>query len=52
MFFSSNAVMGIMRSFDKNYIGFTKRRELHQRWVALRLTFILFILFFTLPVTP
>jgi membrane protein len=46
MFFSSNAVMGIMRSFDRQYIGFIKRRDLHQRWVALRLTFILFILFF------
>jgi membrane protein len=46
MFFSSNAVLGIMRSFDKQYIGFTKRRSYHQRWVALRLTFILFILFF------
>jgi membrane protein len=46
MFFSSNAVMGIMRSFDKNYIGFKKRKGLHQRGVALRLTFILFILFF------
>jgi membrane protein len=46
MFFSSNAVMGIMRSFNKNYIGFKKRKSLHQRWVAIRLTFILFILFF------
>jgi membrane protein len=46
MFFSSNAVMGIMRSFDKQYVGFIKRHGLHQRWVALRLTFILFILFF------
>lgn len=26
IFFSSNAVMGIMRSFDKNYIGFKKGR--------------------------
>lgn len=46
MFFSSNAVMGIMRSFDRNYIGFTKRKDFHERMVALRLTFILFILFF------
>lgn len=46
MLFSSNAVMGIMRSFDKNYIGFRKRKTLHQRWVAIRLTFILFVLFF------
>ena len=46
MYFSSNAVLGIMRSFDKQYIGFTKRGSYHQRWVALRLTFLLFILFF------
>jgi membrane protein len=47
MFFSSNAVMGIMRSFNKNYIGFKRRNTFHQRWVAIRLTFILFILFFS-----
>lgn len=46
MYFSSNAVMGIMRSFDRQYIGFVKRKGLHQRWAAVRLTFILFILFF------
>jgi len=46
MFFSSNAVMGIMRSFDKNYVGFRKRKGIQRRWVAIRLTFILFILFF------
>jgi membrane protein len=47
MLFSSNAVMGIMRSFDKNYIGFKKRKTFHERWVAIRLTFILFFLFFS-----
>ncbi|MGK2862184.1 MAG: YihY/virulence factor BrkB family protein [Chitinophagaceae bacterium] len=46
LFFSSNAVMGVMRSFDQKYIGFTKRKGLHERFVALRLTLILFILFF------
>lgn len=45
MFFSSNAIMGVMRSFDKNYIGFIKRKGLHQRWVALRLTILLFVIF-------
>lgn len=47
MFFSSNAVMGIMRSFNKNYVGFRKRKTFATRWVAIRLTFILFLLFFT-----
>ncbi len=46
MFFSSNAVMGMMRAFDKNYVGFVRRRGLKRRYHALRLTFILFILFF------
>lgn len=45
MFFSSNAVMGVMRSFDKNYVGFIKRKGLSQRYAALRLTIILFVLF-------
>ncbi|WP_262915140.1 YihY/virulence factor BrkB family protein [Niabella ginsengisoli] len=26
LFFASNAIMGIMRSFDKDYLGFTKRK--------------------------
>lgn len=46
MFFSSNAVLGIMRSFNKNYIGFRRRRTLSERWVAIRLTAILLLLFF------
>ena len=33
-----------MRSFDKNYIGFRKRTGLQKRWVALKITMILFIL--------
>ncbi|HMU10666.1 MAG TPA: YihY/virulence factor BrkB family protein [Ferruginibacter sp.] len=41
-FFASNAMMGIMRSFNKNYIGFAKRKGLHDRWVAIRLTTLLF----------
>ena len=47
LFFSSSAVMGIMRSFDKNYIGFKKRKEHQERLIALRLTLILFVLLFT-----
>ena len=46
MFFSSNAMMGIMRSFDKNYIGFKKRTSLQKRGVALKITMILFVLVF------
>ncbi len=46
MFFSSNAMMGIMRSFDKNYIGFRKRTDLQKRGAALKITMILFIIVF------
>ena len=42
LFFASNAVMGLMRAFNKNYIGFEKRNGLRDRIVAFRLTFILF----------
>lgn len=44
LYFSSNAMLGIMRSFDKNYIGFRKRTSLQARKVALRLTLIVFVL--------
>ena len=46
LYFSSNAFIGIMRSFNKNYIGFRKRTSLHQRLNALRLTIIIFIFIF------
>ncbi len=46
MFFSSNAMMGIMRSFDKNYLGFRKRTELQKRGTALKITMVLFIIVF------
>lgn len=42
LFFASNAMMGLMRSFNKNYHGFKKRLGLHDRWVAIRLTVLLF----------
>ncbi|MBL0144433.1 MAG: YihY/virulence factor BrkB family protein [Chitinophagaceae bacterium] len=42
LFFASSAMMGIMRSFNKNYIGFQKRKGLHDRWVAIRLTSLIF----------
>lgn len=46
LFFASSAMMGLMRSFNKKYLGFEKRRGLHQRWVAIKLTIILFGLLF------
>jgi membrane protein len=44
--FSSNAMMGVLRSFDKNYPGFSKRKMLQKRRVALQLTLICFFLIF------
>ncbi len=44
LFFASNAMMGIMRSFNKNYFGFEKRRKLHQRWIAIKITMLIFSL--------
>jgi len=46
LFFSSNAVMGIMRSFDKNYHGLKKRNDLQKRLIAIQITLILFVLIF------
>ena len=46
IFFSSNAMMGVLRSFDKNYVGFRKRKGIHKRKVALQLTLIVFFLIF------
>lgn len=44
--FSSNAMMGVLRSFDKNYPGFSKRKMLEKRRVAMQLTLICFFLIF------
>lgn len=44
--FSSNAMMGVLRSFDKNYPGFSRRKMLEKRRVALQLTLICFFLIF------
>ncbi len=38
LFFGSNGMMGLMRSFNKNYIGAQKRTGLKKRWIAIRLT--------------
>src|ERR1700743_3023301 len=34
LFFASNAMTGLMRSFNKDYIGFEKRRGFNKRWMA------------------
>jgi membrane protein len=47
LFYSSNAMMGIMRAFDKNYPGFKKRSAVERRITALQLTLILFLIMMT-----
>lgn len=42
LFFASNAMMGVMRAFNKNDRGFERRSGLKQRLTALRLTIIIF----------
>lgn len=46
IFFSSNALMGILRSFDRNYAGFFTRKSIQRRKTALLLTLIVFALIF------
>jgi len=44
-FFSSNAMIGIMRSFNKSfYLGFKIRTAFHDRFEAVKLTLILFLI--------
>ncbi len=43
MFYASNAMLGIIRSFDKS-IAEKKAYFMHKRWRAIKLTFILFLL--------
>ena len=44
--FSSNAMMGVLRSFDKNYPGFALRSGLQKRKTALKLSLTIFLLVF------
>ena len=46
LLFSSNAMMGILRSFDRDYEGFKKRRTIRKRQTAVLLTIVSFVLFF------
>ena len=41
IYFSSNGMMGLMRTFDRSVPVYVKRSKLKRRWVALKLTFML-----------
>lgn len=45
MFYSSNAMLGVIRTFDKS-ISEKKNFFMHRRWRAIRLTALLMLLFF------
>jgi len=44
LFFASNAMMGLMRSFNRKYVGFKDRKGFHTRVVAIKLTALIFCL--------
>lgn len=41
LFFSSNGIMGLMRSFDKSLSLYVKRTGLERRWTAIKLTIVI-----------
>jgi len=47
LFFASNAMMGIIRSFNRKYVGFEKINGLEKRWRAIKLTVLIFSLLLT-----
>jgi membrane protein len=47
VFYASNAMMGIMRSFNRSLHQQKSRTFLHQRWTAIKLTTMLMIIFIT-----
>jgi membrane protein len=44
IFYSSSAVLGILRSFNKDQAGFWKRNVIQQRWMAIKLNSLLILL--------
>lgn len=44
VFFSSNAMMGIMRSFNRSLIYSSRRTGLESRWMAIKLTSLLIVM--------
>ncbi len=44
LFFASNAMMGIIRTFNRKYVGFEKINGLQKRWRAIKLTMLIFSL--------
>lgn len=47
LFFASNGIMGLMRSFNRKYAGFINRKSGRKRWLSIKITVILFGLLLT-----
>ena len=45
LFFSSNGMIGLMKTFDKSRALYKKRSALKRRWTAIKLTIMLILLF-------
>jgi membrane protein len=46
LFYASNAMLGLMRSFNKSLVHYTRRNFLQSRLIAIRLTLIVILLVF------
>lgn len=46
LYFASNAMIGIMRTFDRSFFEIQKRNILRKRWTAIKLTVLLILLLF------
>jgi len=47
LFFSTQGVMSMIASFNKSYAIYNKRNFLQTRWLSVKLTIVLFVLFIT-----
>ncbi len=43
LYFSSNGMMGLIRSFDRDHSVYVKRNSFKRRWTAIKLTFMLIL---------
>ena len=46
LFFSSNAMMGVMQTFDRSFFQERKKKFMYKRWTAIKLTSLLLLLVF------
>lgn len=44
LFFASNGMMGLMRAFNRKYKGFINRKSARKRWLAIKITVIIYSL--------